>query len=134
MITGSIEPELKLVATKEFSGLLPECEMISENTFHPRVLFLTASYISAGLCSSASFSLMKLCFPSIELDLVQDMGKCGYSKNNDVTNPTDTFVLSLNPNDFIHMSERIYHRNDKNMGKVTMTKQEKILISKSFQT
>ena len=113
LITGSIEPELKLAYTQAFCTVIAEDHVIDENIFFPRILFATAGCIGAGLDCTNVFSVIRVGFPSSIIDLIQEMGRCGRCRQNDGSNPSDLFILILNLNDYIYMNERIFSKDSK---------------------
>ena len=40
--------------------------------------------------------------------MIKKMGRCGRTRNDDGTNPTDIFFLFLSLQDFIYLNERLY--------------------------
>lgn len=112
LVNGTLEPELKLRHVQKFTQLTSSD--IDEETFHPRILFATASCIGAGLDSSQVINAIRVGLPSSLIDLIQEMGRCGRGRPPTAPNPTDEFVLCLNLNDFTHMIERIFKKEEIN--------------------
>ena len=116
LITGKIEPELKLAYSQAFTKVVSENHEIDDNVFFPRILLATAGCIGAGLDCKNVYSVVRIGFPSSIIDLIQEMGRCGRCRQNDGSNPTDAFVLILNLIDYVYMNERIFapvSNNDK---------------------
>ena len=105
LITGNIEPELKLAYTESFTTPFKQT---TQHQFSPRILLATASCIGAGLDCHDVYSVIRIGFPSSTLDLIQEMGRCGRGRSSNDTIPTDNYVLIINLSDFIYMYERIY--------------------------
>ena len=109
MRNGDMESEVKLVSATTFTADIPNPrDLIDNNKFPPRVLIETSSCIRSGLHSSSVFSVIRVGFPKSILDMIQEMGRCGRTRNDDGTNPTDIFFLFLSLQDFIYLNERLY--------------------------
>lgn len=100
LITGNLEPELKLLCTKEFAKHANEDFVIDEDTLCPRALFATAGCIGAGLDSSNAHSVIRMGFPSSAIDIVQEMGRCGRERTNKESKPSDNFTIVIDLNDY----------------------------------
>ena len=103
LITGSMEPELKLKHTTKFTAPSPQSTDI--DAFHPQILLATASCIGAGLDSSDAYAVVRMGFPASINDLAQEMGRYGRRPHNDASSPADTFALTLSLNNFAHVIE-----------------------------
>ena len=112
LITGDVEPELKLACTEEFASPAYDDHINNIDLMSPRILFATATCIGAGLDCSSVFSALRLGLSSSILDFIQEMGRCGRGRQNDGANPTDNFHIAFNINDFMHMHERIHKKID----------------------
>ena len=109
MINGDMESELKLASVKRFTTEVSNPrDIIDKNEYYPRVLIATASCIGAGLDSSSVYSVIRIGFPTSIIDMIQEMGRCGRTRTNDGTCPSDDFYLFLSLNDFIYLNERLY--------------------------
>lgn len=117
LITGAMEPELKLKHTNKFVS--PSPQITDEDSFVPRILLAAAGCIGAGLGSSKAHRAIRIGFSSSVNNLAQEMGRCGCGRGNDPNNstdkssPADAFELSLCLNNFVHMMERICAKDDK---------------------
>lgn len=93
---GGMESEVKLLSATALAAGTPNPHvLIQNNEFYPRVLIAMSSCIGAGLDSSLVCSAARGGFPASILDMIQEMGRCGRSRNNDGSNPTDDFFLFL---------------------------------------
>eukprot|EP00559_Dactyliosolen_fragilissimus_P004937 CAMPEP_0184871964 /NCGR_PEP_ID=MMETSP0580-20130426/41018_1 /TAXON_ID=1118495 /ORGANISM="Dactyliosolen fragilissimus" /LENGTH=304 /DNA_ID=CAMNT_0027374695 /DNA_START=584 /DNA_END=1498 /DNA_ORIENTATION=+ len=108
LITGNIEPELKLSYTDKFTSTSEDSVFDFDNTFTPRILLATASCIGASLDSDEVYGVIRIGFPESTLNFIQEMGRCGRNRDSNQDEPTDTFVLIISLNDYVYMIERIY--------------------------
>jgi len=108
LITGNIEPGLKLSYTDKFTSTSEDSVFDFDNTFTPRILLATASCIGAGLDSDEVYGVIRIGFPESILNFIQEMGRCGRNRDSNQDEPTDTFVLIISLNDYVYMIERIY--------------------------
>ena len=113
MMNGDMEIEVKLMSTTTFtSNPSDPRENVDNYVFYPRVLIATSSCIRADLDSSSAHSVVKIGFPTILLDLIQKICRCGRNRINDGKNPTDNHYLFLSLREFMCLNERLHERND----------------------
>lgn len=111
LLTGNIEPKLKLACTNSFTLELVHEKIDFDNIFTPWILIATASCIGAGLDCSAAHSVAHVGFPPSILDLMQEMGRCGRERHGQ--DGGDKYVLVVNLNDCIYLVERIHTKEQK---------------------
>ena len=111
LIHGSLQAEVKLISAPRFNASVSNPRhFITTTKFYHRFLIATATCIGAGLDSSDIYCVIRVGFPTSILDMVQEMGRCGWTRSNDGTNPTDKFHMYLDINDFVYLNERLKKR------------------------
>ena len=115
MINGDMESEVKLKSATIFTSHINNArELVDNFKFYPRVLIATSSCIGAGLDSRSVYCVIRIGFPTSILDMIQEMGRCGRTRSNDGSNPSDDLYLFISLNDFVYLNERLYNSTDNN--------------------
>ena len=115
IINGDLESEWKFFSSQKFTetNTNPQTE-ISNNMYYPRILVATSGCIGAGLDSSSVHCVIRDGFPSSILDFIQEMGRCGRSRDSTAIDiNTDSFDINVQLSSFVYMMERIYSSKKK---------------------
>ena len=92
MVSGGMESKVKLLSVTTFAADMPNPrDLIDNDRFYTRVLIVASSCIGAGLDSSSAFSVMRVGFPASVIDIIQEMGRYGRTRNGNGTSLIDNF-------------------------------------------
>jgi hypothetical protein len=114
LVVGDVEQELKYVYTIAFTGKKNRNNNSNKDngcTFKPRFLFGTSGCIGAGLDSDEVHLVIRLGMPTSLIDLIQEMGQCGWQKDNVKLNNQnlDSFKIYLFClTDYIYLNEQTF--------------------------
>jgi hypothetical protein len=112
IINGELPSEWKLISSQLFTNEVTNTsEKMLNNEYVPRILLATSGCIGAGLDSKYVVLVLRDGFPTSMVDLIQEMGRCGRSRNESTANNIsimDSFHLIVSLPSFTYLIERIF--------------------------
>ena len=111
LIKGDLESDMKQVNAEKFTEEVHNPDVLIENNeFYPQVLLATSSCIGAGLDSSAVYSVLRIGFPTSQINMIQEIGRCERGRDDDGNSPTDLFSLCVKLSDYVYLHKRLFSK------------------------
>jgi superfamily II DNA or RNA helicase len=114
IVVGDQETELKHAYSTEFTTTNTEHAILDERKYTPRILFGTSGCIGAGLDSNDVKLVFRIGMPTSILNFIQEMGRCGRLKEQNISQNKNIFDLNFNLHDFVYLHQRLYIIEDSN--------------------
>ena len=109
IIHGNMKAEVKFVSAQIFTKTVDNAEeLVTSNSFYPRILMATAGSIGAGLDLADVYSVVRVGFSTSILEMVQEMGRCGRGRQNGNSLVTNDFYLLLSCRNFVYLNQRLH--------------------------
>lgn len=110
LIVGSLETELKIFYTKEFTKKVNLVETKDNDFFYARFLIGTSGCIGAGLDSDDVKYVIRLGMPTSVMNFIQEIGRCGrrISTGEEINIVQDCALVAFNLMDYVYLVERLY--------------------------
>ena len=129
IIHGDMKKEVKFVSAERLTKNInnPQ-ELIDSNKFYPRILLAIAGSIRAGLDSKDVFSVTRIGFPTIIINMNHEIGRCGRGSDN----RPGKFHLLLSLNDHVYLNQRLHPPQDpvSDTIKPSLSKEEEIKMQR----
>ena len=108
VVIGDQETELKFAYTTSFTTKHSQETINDINRFSPRILIGTSGCIGAGLDCDEVKLVFRVGLPTSILNLIQEMGRCGRKKENDISTNKNIFDINFSLSDYVYLNKRLY--------------------------